>query len=274
MRGDRSLRAVRMALAAIVLTLAVPGAASAETGPSLVISTPAAIAGFYEAGGALFGPQAFTVSGQVVQALDAATSAGPTTTDACTGITNAAAVHGNIALIDRGSCEFSTKVLNAQQAGAIAVIIADNQPGPVDGMGPGVFAAQVSIPSLRVTQATGILIKGELAAAQVVTATMTRPDVEAPTISHPGDFTVEIPAGDSSAVVNYTVTATDNSGTATVVCTPPSGSILPLGPTTVSCTATDPSDNASTISFVVTLVPECFFKDDNRDGIKDKCKKH
>jgi hypothetical protein len=96
----------------------------------------------------------------------------------------------------------------------------------------------------------------------------------APTISHPGDFTIEIPPGISSAVVNYAVTATDNSGTATVVCTPPSGSTLPLGSTTVSCTATDPSGNASTISFVVTLVPECIFKDDNRDGLKDKCKKH
>ena len=273
MRGNRPLRAVRIALAAIVLTLAVPGAASAETIQSLEILTPAAIAGSYEAGGATFGPQAFTVTAQVVQALDGANSAGPTTTDACSTITNPSEIEGRIAAIDRGGCPFVTKVILAQQAGAIGVIILDNQPGPVMGMGG--LEGSIVIPSLRVTLATGNLIKGQLSAGELVTATLQRtPDLEAPTITHPGDFTVETPAGDSSAVVTYMVTATDNSGTATVVCTPASGSTLPLGPTTVSCTATDPSDNASTVSFVVTLVPECLFKDDNRDGLKDKCKKH
>ncbi len=51
-----------------------------------------------------------------------------TGTDACEPLTatSAAAVSGNIALIDRGACAFTTKSANAQAAGAIAVIIANN----------------------------------------------------------------------------------------------------------------------------------------------------
>ena len=41
----------------------------------------------------------------------------------------ATAVAGNIALISRGACRFDTKVQNAYDAGAIAVIVFNNQPG-------------------------------------------------------------------------------------------------------------------------------------------------
>lgn len=43
--------------------------------------------------------------------------------EACSEITNADAIAGNIALIRRGSCQFGTKILNAEHAGAIAVIV-------------------------------------------------------------------------------------------------------------------------------------------------------
>ncbi len=49
--------------------------------------------------------------------------------DGCTAITNAAAVAGRIALIDRGTCTFVVKAKNAQDAGAVAVVIANNQSG-------------------------------------------------------------------------------------------------------------------------------------------------
>src|SRR6266436_3183897 len=55
------------------------------------------------------------------------------------------------------------------------------------------------------------------------------------------------PAG---AVVPFPVTATDNCG-ATIVSTPPSGSILPIGDTIVQSTATDPSANQASCSFNV-----------------------
>ncbi len=44
----------------------------------------------------------------------------------CGAATNTAQMNGAIALVRRGTCEFGTKALNAQKAGAIATIIYDN----------------------------------------------------------------------------------------------------------------------------------------------------
>ena len=58
-----------------------------------------------------------------------------------------------------------------------------------------------------------------------------------------GRHRVSRPAS-SGARVNYTVTATDNvDPNPKVKCTPPSGSLFPLGKTPVNCTATDASGN-------------------------------
>jgi hypothetical protein len=60
--------------------------------------------------------------------------------------------------------------------------------------------------------------------------------------------------GAACQVVNYTTpTPTDNCPGVTVLCTPPSGSCLPPGTTTVTCTATDASGNTATCSFTVTV---------------------
>jgi hypothetical protein len=98
----------------------------------------------------------------VVQALDAADAFGPATSDACTAITNAGAVAGRIALVDRGTCGFVVKVKNAQVAGAIAVLVADNVAGgPPAGLGGA--DPTIVIPSVRITLADGNLIKANQA---------------------------------------------------------------------------------------------------------------
>jgi PA domain len=71
---------------------------------------------------------------------------------------NVAAVTGKIALIDRGVCGFPDKVANAQNAGARAVIIADNVAGaPPPGLG-GANPAIV-IPTVRITLADAAKFK-------------------------------------------------------------------------------------------------------------------
>ncbi len=131
--------------------------------PSLAVNAPAGIAGDYLVGPATFGPPLTPAgtNGVVVQALDPADVSGPITTDGCSALTNAAAVAGNIALIDRGTCGFTIKVKNAQNAGAIGVIIVDNTAGSPP---PGLAGSDptITIPSVRITLADGNTIKAQL----------------------------------------------------------------------------------------------------------------
>ena len=75
-----------------------------------------------------------------------------------------AAVSGNIALILRGTLNFSEKVANAKNAGAIAAIIYDNTADPLT-TGWTLGAPGSWIPSLQVTQATGQAILAQLPAS-------------------------------------------------------------------------------------------------------------
>ncbi len=137
--------------------------------PLLVVSAPASVAGDYQIGAAAFGPAltAAGVSGLVVVALDPSNGAGTSTTDACSAITNNIA--GKIALVDRGACGFAVKVKNAQLAGAIAVIVADNVAGgPPAGLGG--TDATITIPSVRITLADGNALKAALTTSAITAA--------------------------------------------------------------------------------------------------------
>ena len=70
-----------------------------------------------------------------------------------------------------------------------------------------------------------------------------------PVLTLPDDITVEATSPGGTAV-NFTVTATENG---VVNCTPASGSLFPLGTTTVHCTATNTIGSTSG-SFTVTVV--------------------
>jgi hypothetical protein len=132
--------------------------------PQLVVTAPAAAAGTYAVGAAEFGPPASsqTIAGQIVAATDPADGAGASTTDGCSAFTNASQVASKIALIDRGSCNFTVKVKNAQNAGAIGVVIADNVAQGVIGMSGS--DATITIPSVRVTLSNGTTLRANLPA--------------------------------------------------------------------------------------------------------------
>ena len=101
------------------------------------------------------------VTAQLVVALDPADVAGPTTLDGCSPFTNAAAVAGNIALVNRGTCTFVVKAANAQAAGAVALVVHDNV---VDTPPPQLGGADptITIPAVRVGLANGNAIKAAL----------------------------------------------------------------------------------------------------------------
>jgi hypothetical protein len=82
---------------------------------------------------------------------------------ACTALSaiDALAVRGNIALVNRGTCDFSLKALNVQNAGAIGVLVADNVAGsPPPGLG-GTNPA-VTIPAGRITLGDATAIRAQL----------------------------------------------------------------------------------------------------------------
>ena len=66
-------------------------------------------------------------------------------------------------------------------------------------------------------------------------------------------------------MLTFTPTVSDNCPGVTVVCTPPSGSCVPAGATTVSCTATDAHTNTATCSFSVKVFDSCL-QDDSTPG--------
>jgi hypothetical protein len=81
----------------------------------------------------------------------------------CPSLANGGSMPGNIALIDRGgtSCSFATKILNAQSAGAIAVVMVNNVAGPPTVMGGS--STGITIPGVMISQSDGALIKAHLA---------------------------------------------------------------------------------------------------------------
>ncbi len=79
-------------------------------------------------------------------------------------------------------------------------------------------------------------------------------DQTPPVLTCPANITVNTTVGSCTAVVNFTPTATDNcNGLVTIVSLPASGSLFPIGTTTVNNTATDACGNSSTCSFTITV---------------------
>ena len=131
--------------------------------PQLQVSAPASVAANYLAGQASFGPL-LTTGGVTAQVMPAGSTA--TTLMACGPFSaiDTAAVNGKIALIDRGTCTFKTKTLNAQNAGAVGVILVNNAAGsPPPGLGDdATITVPITIPTVSVTLADGNTLKSAL----------------------------------------------------------------------------------------------------------------
>ena len=120
--------------------------------PLLTATAPGILADDYSIGTASFGPALASpgVSGEVMPVVTQS-AAGP----GCDAFNaaNAAAVSGKIALIDRGVCGFAVKTKNAQNAGAIGVIIVNNVAGSPPGLGGA--DPTITIRTVSISQADG-----------------------------------------------------------------------------------------------------------------------
>ncbi len=78
-------------------------------------------------------------------------------------------------------------------------------------------------------------------------------DTTPPVVTTSGDVTVEA-TGPAGAAATFTASATDNvDGLVPVTCSPASGSVFPLGNTTVTCSATDAAGNTGSATLVVKV---------------------
>lgn len=122
----------------------------------IAVSAPSAIAGTYYARMAAFGPalgEFAPFSGQIVLVNDGV----DTLTDGCQPFVVPA---GAIPLADRGNCNFTVKVKNAQTAGAGIMVVANNVAGPAITMGG--TDPTITIPSVMITLDDGNLFKANL----------------------------------------------------------------------------------------------------------------
>jgi hypothetical protein len=75
---------------------------------------------------------------------------------------------GKIAVCFRNTCEFGAKALNAQNAGAVGVIVINRNPGEVIAMGAGAAGANVTIPVVMLDLTDGLALLAEMANGPVV----------------------------------------------------------------------------------------------------------
>jgi len=81
------------------------------------------------------------------------------------------------------------------------------------------------------------------------------PDTKPPALTLPGDISVQA-ATSSGATVEYDVQGVDQvDGPVPVTCAPASGSVFPVGITSVTCSATDSAGNVASGSFSVVVTP-------------------
>jgi len=110
---------------------------------------------------AAFSPGTFDVTQPLAVASDATAPA----TDACEPLD--ASASGRVVIADRGKCTFKTKALNAQNAHAVALVIADNAAGLFPpGLGDDAnLKDAITIPVLSVTRADGATIRASVGAS-------------------------------------------------------------------------------------------------------------
>lgn len=94
----------------------------------------------------------------------ARTGTAASTADACSALP-AGSLSGKVALVRRGGCTFHAKSLNAQNAGAIAVVLYNNVSGRFSPTVAG--SPPITIPVVAISDSEGVLIDGRLASGPV-----------------------------------------------------------------------------------------------------------
>ena len=137
----------------------------------LTVNSPSAISGGYYAAQAGFGTNvpSTPITSNIVLYNDNVSDP----MDACQTAVNGASMNGKIVLVKRGGCDFTVKVQNAENEGAVAVIVVNNvggNPFTMGGTDPG-----IGIPSIMISSADGADIIAQIQNNVTVNATIQSP---------------------------------------------------------------------------------------------------
>lgn len=126
--------------------------------PELRVTSPPKAAETYIGGPSTLGPLPAVASGELMPVTSVLGGG-----NACAPLTgfDAAAINGKIAVIDRGGCPFVTKFVNAQNAGAKAVVLVNNVPD-IPPMNITAYDPSVTIPTMIISQADGAALNAAL----------------------------------------------------------------------------------------------------------------
>jgi hypothetical protein len=167
------------------------------------------LAGNYDALAAAFGGEFTTdpITGDIVLMIDDDTTGDPN--DVCDPLTNGSELTGNIAVARRGACAFTDKVIAAQNEGAIAVIVINNQPG-----GPIVMGGEnpdITIPALMIGDEDGEALLASLGGLSfTVNNGPLAGSYEALAAAFGGEFTADLVTGDTVLMVDNDTTGDPN----------------------------------------------------------------
>lgn len=139
----------------------------------LTINTAGSLSGSYTAATASFGlPLSSTtpITADMVLIEDDNSGISTDTYDGCDDITNAAQISGKIAVIRRGECSFTSKVLKAENEGALAVIVVNDVAGNPTTMGG--TNTSITIPSIMLSMADSTPIMNALINGDTINASL------------------------------------------------------------------------------------------------------
>ena len=167
--GDGVWKSVNRGLTWTKVLGGVTGVTSFQSAANVTINSPIGLAGNYPCfPNSSFGP---TITSSITAPIILVTDGISVPTSlGCNALINATVLNNKIALVRRGSCNFSVKVANAQAAGAIAVIVMNNVAGPPAAMGGA--DATITIPSVMISREDGNLLEAALTTGTTINGTL------------------------------------------------------------------------------------------------------
>lgn len=227
----------------VALLFAAMSFAQINDGMKLLINSPSDLGTQFTTVSANFGGTLELdkpITGKLVPTKSKASTDPILTTQACDSVLNGVEVVGNFAFISRGTCSFVIKCLNAQKAGAKAIVVMNNAAGAAPIIMGGSDPA-ITVPCCMISREDGIKILDAIKAGKMVNVSMVLPSRTINGVY--GNYQIQTPFDQRDTIIpriSFQNQGTDTikNITATCVITDPSGKKTKLDQTGIEIAPT------------------------------------